>query len=387
MTGTRALRIWSKVHTWTSLISMLFMLMLCLTGLPLIFHEEIEELTQQQFAAPNLPGNVPAAPVDDVVRAAQQARPGDHVLFVTWRDEQPDTVVVSMSPTPKPMRGKFYRLVMDGRTKAVLGEERPQQGVMDIILLLHKNMLLELPGELFLGAMGLLLVVSIVSGVVVYAPFMRRLDFGTVRQRSRRLKWLDLHNLFGIVTTVWLFVVGITGAINTLAMPMYDYWRGQVLPPLLAPYRGAPVAQPSSLDQAIARVRAALPEGRLSSITMPTAENFGSPRHLVVWMKGNSALTALIATPTLVDVDQTVPVLVPQMPWYLTLLQMSRPLHFGDYGGLPLKIVWGLLDLVCIVVLITGLYLWVAKQRFGGHARSRTTTQPAEVQSTDARPA
>lgn len=376
MTGTHALRIWSKVHTWTSLISMLFLLMLCITGLPLIFHEEIEDLTQQHFAAPRLPGNVPAAPVDDVVRAAQQARPGDHVLFVGWRDEQPSAVIVTMSPTPKPMRGQFYRLVMDGRTKAVLGEERPQRGVIDFILLLHKNMFLELPGELFLGAMGLLLVVSIVSGVVVYAPFMRRLAFGTVRQRSRRLNWLDLHNLFGIVTTIWLLVVGATGVINTLAMPMYDYWRGQVLPPLLAPYRGQPVAQPSTLDQAIARVRAALPEGRLTSVTMPTAENFGSPRHLVVWMKGNSALTALVATPTLVDVDQSVPVLVPQMPWYLTLLQMSRPLHFGDYGGLPLKIIWGLLDLVCIAVLITGLYLWIAKQRFGGSARSRTAARP-----------
>ena len=376
MTGTRSLRIWTRVHTWTTLISMLFLLMLCVTGLPLIFHEEIEELTQPQFAAPQLPGNTPAAPVDDVVRAAQQARPGDHVLFVAWRDEQPAVVVVSMAPTPKPQRGQFYRLVMDGRTGAVLGEERPQQGVMDIILLLHKNMLLQLPGELFLGAMGLLLLVSIVSGVVVYAPFMRRLAFGTVRQRSRRLKWLDLHNLFGIVTTVWLIVVGGTGAINTLTTPMYDYWRGQVLPPLLAPYRGAPVAQPSSLDQAIARVRAALPDGRLTSITLPTAENFGSPRHLVVWMKGNSALTALLNTPTLVDVDQSVPVLVPQMPWYLTLLQMSRPLHFGDYGGLPLKIVWVLLDLVCILVLVTGLYLWIAKRRFGGTARSRAAAQP-----------
>ncbi len=378
MTGTRSLRIWSKVHTWTSLISMLFLLMLCITGLPLIFHEEIEELSEQRFAAPQLPSGTPAAPVDDVVRAAQQARPGDHVLFVTWRDEQPSVVVVSMSPTPKPVRGQFYRLVMDGRTKAVLGEEQPQRGVMDIILLLHKNMLLELPGELFLGAMGVLLVVSIVSGVVVYAPFMRRLEFGTVRQRSRRLKWLDLHNLFGIVTTVWLIVVGGTGAINTLAMPMYDYWRSQELPPLLAPYRGAPVAQPSSLDQAIARVRAALPDGRLTSITMPTAENFGSPRHLVVWMKGNSALTAQLNTPTLVDVDQSVPVLVPQMPWYLKLLQMSRPLHFGDYGGLPLKIVWALLDLVCIVVLITGLYLWVAKQRFG---RARAAAEPTGTRS------
>ncbi len=381
MTGTRAPRIWSKVHTWTSLISMLFMLLLAITGLPLIFHEEIAELTEERFVPPNLIRQAPAAPVDDVLRAAQASRPGDHVLFVNWRDEQPGVVVVTMSPTPKPMRGQFYRLVMDAHTKAVLGEERPQRGVMDIILLLHKNLLLDLPGELFLGAMGLLLVASIVSGVVVYAPFMRRLEFGAVRQRSRRLKWLDLHNLFGIVTTVWLFVVGITGAINTLAMPMYDYWRGQVLPPLLAPHRGEPVAQASSLDQAIARVRAALPDGKLTSITMPTAENFGSPRHLVVWMKGDSALTALIATPTLVDADQTVPVLVPQMPWYLTLLQMSRPLHFGDYGGLPLKIVWALLDLVCIVVLITGLYLWIAKQRLGGSVRSRTAAP------SDARPA
>ncbi|MGX7745093.1 PepSY-associated TM helix domain-containing protein [Rhodopseudomonas parapalustris] len=381
MTGTRALRIWSKVHTWTSLICMVFMLLLCLTGLPLIFHEEIGELTDEHFVPPKLMHAEPAAPVDDIVHAAQDSRPGSHVLFVSWRDEQPGVVVVTMSPTPKPMRGQFYRLVMDAHTKAVLGEEKPQRGVMDIILLLHKNLLLDLPGELFLGAMGLLLVASIVSGVVVYAPFMRRLDFGTVRQRSRRLKWLDLHNLFGIVTTVWLFVVGITGAINTLAMPMYDYWRGQVLPPLLAPHRGEPVAQASSLDQAIARVRAALPDGKLTSITMPTAENFGSPRHLVVWMKGDSALTALIATPTLVDVDQTVPVLVPQMPWYLTLLQMSRPLHFGDYGGLPLKIVWALLDLVCIVVLITGLYLWIAKQRFGGSVRSRTAA------TSEARPA
>ena len=39
---TRALRTWYLVHKWTSLISTVFLLLLCLTGLPLIFHEEIE---------------------------------------------------------------------------------------------------------------------------------------------------------------------------------------------------------------------------------------------------------------------------------------------------------------------------------------------------------
>jgi uncharacterized iron-regulated membrane protein len=51
------------------------------------------------------------------------------------------------------------------------------------------------------------------------------------------------------------------------------------------------------------------------------------------------------------------------MPWYLRALQVSRPLHFGDYGGLPLKILWALLDTVTIVVLGSGLYLWLSRRR------------------------
>ena len=36
----RTVRIWSVVHTWSSLISTLFLLLLCITGLPLIFHHD-----------------------------------------------------------------------------------------------------------------------------------------------------------------------------------------------------------------------------------------------------------------------------------------------------------------------------------------------------------
>jgi uncharacterized iron-regulated membrane protein len=58
------------------------------------------------------------------------------------------------------------------------------------------------------------------------------------------------------------------------------------------------------------------------------------------------------------------------MPWYLRALQTSRPLHFGDYGGLPLKILWALLDVMAIVVLYSGIYLWLAKRKFGAKAHA-----------------
>jgi uncharacterized iron-regulated membrane protein len=44
---------------------------------------------------------------------------------------------------------------------------------------------------------------------------------------------------------------------------------------------------------------------------------------------------------------------------------MSQPLHFGDYGGMPMKILWAVLDVLTIVVLISGIYLWIVRRKAG----------------------
>jgi len=56
-------------------------------------------------------------------------------------------------------------------------------------------------------------------------------------------------------------------------------------------------------------------------------------------------------------------------------LGMSQPLHFGDYGGMPMKVLWGLLDGLTIVVLGSGLYLWWVRRR----ATAPTNMARAEV--------
>ena len=67
------------------------------------------------------------------------------------------------------------------------------------------------------------MLLAIVSGVVLYAPFMRKLRFGEVRRdRSTRVKWLDLHNLLGIVTLTWAFVVGGHRHGQHLGRPRHD---------------------------------------------------------------------------------------------------------------------------------------------------------------------
>ena len=201
MVQARTIRLWSRIHTWTSLVCMLFLLMLCVTGLPLVFHDEIDELLEDEIAAPAMPEGTPRLSLDRMIAAAQARYPGQYVLLLNLKQNEP-LVTVAVSPTAVPSPGNFHRLTLDARTAEILGEEAPQQDVMDIVLRIHKDMFAGLPGELFLGAMGLVFAVSIISGVVVYWPFMRRLDFGTIRRRSPRVKWLDAHNLLGIVTEV-----------------------------------------------------------------------------------------------------------------------------------------------------------------------------------------
>jgi uncharacterized iron-regulated membrane protein len=153
---------------------------------------------------------------------------------------------------------------------------------------------------------------------------------------------------------------------NTLAVPLFDMWRAQVLPALLAPYQGRPPVEPGSVDKAVVVVREAMPAALVTSVTLPTSARFGSPRHYVVWTKGETPLTARLFTPVLVDAQTGALTVAAELPWYLRALQLSRPLHFGDYGGLPLKIVWAFLDLVSIAVLGSGLYLWIARRRRAG---------------------
>jgi uncharacterized iron-regulated membrane protein len=356
------IKTWSRIHTWTSLVSMLFLLMLCVTGLPLIFHHEIDELFEEEISAPTMSANTPRASLDRVVEAVQKLYPSQFILFLQPSQTEP-VVSVATSPTAVPLPGMFLRTTFDARTVEILGEEVPRFDVMNIVLRIHKDMFVGLPGELFLGGMGLVFVVSIVSGIVVYWPFMRRLDFGSIRSTFSRVKWLDRHNLLGIVTVAWALVVGLTGTINTLATPLSDLWRAQYLPTLLAPYVGKPVAQIPSIQAVVDNVREKFPDRIVTQIIMPTSGRFGSPQHLIVGTKGSTPFTSRMREPILVDANDASSMIAPQVPWYLKVLQVSRPLHFGDYGELPLKIIWALFDIITIIILLSGLYLWAIKKR------------------------
>ncbi|SNT10789.1 Uncharacterized iron-regulated membrane protein [Granulicella rosea] len=356
-------RIWYRVHKWTSLVCTAFLLMACITGLPLIFGDELRDLLEPHVAPVSVPPGTPTASIDKMVAVAQAKFPTLHPFNVYWDDDEP-RLFVNMSPSAKPKDGEIKSAVFDVHTGHFLEAPADRFSFVSFCLRLHMELFMGLPGELFMGVMALSFVVSLASGALVYGPFMRRLRFGTYRSEAApRTRWFDLHNLLGIVTLTWALVVGATGIMNAISTPLFGIWRAQTMPQILAPYRGK--AMPShfeSVDAAIKDVASALPHNEISSVLFPNAV-FGSPRHYVVWTRGKTPVTSRLLTPALVDVENGALTVTNGLPWYLRALEVSRPLHFGDYGGLPLKVLWAFFDLALIVVLVSGVYLWLIRRR------------------------
>ncbi|WP_294218259.1 PepSY domain-containing protein [uncultured Chryseobacterium sp.] len=353
---------WFNWHKWTSLICTVFLLYLCITGLPLIFHEEIEHLLQENKEA--VAKNHAKMSLDKLAQIAESKYPGEKARYVFWDENEKNKVLFDIVDRPDAPYEKSKYLVLNEYTGEILGAPRTD-GIMHVILKLHTDMFLGIPGKLFLGIMGILFMISIISGIVLYGPIMKKYDFGMVRKnKSKRLKWLDTHNLLGIAITAWMLVVGFTGVINTLSDVIVGLWQQGQLAEMTAPYKNQkPITgKLSSLDDAKKSAENAIKDMNVAVIAFPGTD-FTSKHHYAVFMRGNTELTSKLLKPVLIDATTGTVTDSRDMPWYVNALFISEPLHFGNYGGMVLKIIWVIFDVFTILVLITGLYLWIARRK------------------------
>lgn len=393
MSAVSSLRKWYLLHKWSSLVCTIFLLIICVTGMPLVFLDEINDSWRGDPPYAEMPADAPLANLDAMVQAATGAGgvfPGETVRWLSIEDDVPE-VWLGLAPSYDAERKLDHKVRFDARTgkliKAMKSGEQSGPLWLGLMFKLHTDLFAGLFGELFLATMGLLFVIATVSGVVLYGPFMKKLDFGSLRTgRAARLKWLDLHNLLGIVTLAWVLVMGVTGIINQLSKPLYDAWRVTQLDSVLHRYQNqAMPARLSSVQAAFDTVSKALPTQTIRSIRFPDAE-LGSSHHYLVWTKGDTPQTSRLYLPALVDASSGQLTAIVRLPWYLVALHTSRPLHFGDYGSLPLKILWVLFDMITIMILVSGLVLWFSRRKATASRLAEIEKRHAEALSAAASP-
>ena len=187
----RTVRQWVLVHTWTSLVCTIFLLILCITGLPLIFHHEIDDLYEGKPARETQAHSQKPASLDLGASNAQRQIPGYFIQAFFWNHDDPTELSFAMGPAPGSHPTLNRTLKVDALSGDVVSEPKTRERLTYFLLRIHTDLFVGLSGKLFLGVMGLLFLAATVSGVVVYGIAMRKLPFGTVRRdRSNSLDGL-----------------------------------------------------------------------------------------------------------------------------------------------------------------------------------------------------
>jgi len=137
-------------HKWSSIICTVFMLMLCITGLPLIFHE-IDHLLHEKVQAAPVPEGTPLASLDLVVKNSLSKDPGQVPHFLIWDPDDANALMVSIGKSLE-VNPSDNRIVRVGAHTAAYLDAPDVTGRFTYIMLkLHTDMFAGLPEKLFLG--------------------------------------------------------------------------------------------------------------------------------------------------------------------------------------------------------------------------------------------
>ncbi len=358
----RNLQRWTALHRWTSLFVTVNLLLLAITGLFLIFHDEIEDALGT-YPHPQANG-APAITMDRAVDLARGVQPSLRPALFVEDKEHLGLFIVQMLPPGETGFDKAKPVFVDGYAGKVLINFDPEKTLTAFVLHLHVDLFMGLGGSLYVALVGVTFFVSLVSGAVVYAPFVRGLKFSELRRdRGRRIFQLDLHNLVGVLTLAWCSVVAITGIVLELSRPALALYQMTDLIKLTAPYRGKPApTQIVPLEQAKAVADKTWPGHKIAFAVFPGTQLSGD-HHYAFFMATESGPAKRVYKLTMVDAATGELTLTSELPLYLKAILISGPLHFGDYAGMPLKIIWALFTVFTIVLCTSGIYLTVARIR------------------------
>ncbi|QDK46036.1 PepSY domain-containing protein [Bdellovibrio sp. ZAP7] len=361
---TKAFRFFYKAHIYLGLFVAVHFIFLSISGSILLFKEEVEGSVHETVA---VPAEQTSMSYSTLLSDVLKKFPGERPLAVFKDDEHENIVNVRLGMNDSKMFRGARKLMFDSRTGAELNAEAGKSSFMDWMLKLHREFFLGSYGKMYVGFIGLLYFFVMLSGFFIYGNFAKKVAFGEVRIKSPRHWFSDMHRYIGIGVFAWGLIIGATGFFLGISSTLIKVYQYQELKEINQQYKDIHgdndhAHNASVLDQVIKTSGQALPNAKVDYIAMPDTQ-FSPPNHFLVVMVGNTPQTERMTQLVVVDAATGTQGEVRELPWYMKITLASEPLHFGNYGGLFLKIVWLGFSIFSLLLPIFGLVIWYKRKK------------------------
>ncbi|TGE29537.1 PepSY-associated TM helix domain-containing protein [Hymenobacter metallicola] len=350
--GTLTRRLFA-LHRWLGLGTGLLLLVISLSGVVLLFEPELDQALHPSLLSVPPPPAGARSSLDRVLREARQRFPQPAYLRLRRLPRAATAAVEVSVDQPDHTWTLAY---FDPYTGQYLGQRNARAHFFGWLLGLHYSLLAGPGGELTVALLGVALLLSVLTGAVVYrrhvVPVL--LLRGTINWKNWRTASSGLHRVVGVWALLFNLLMAATGA-----------WmlRGAFLPETYAATPAkAQANQPLvtvSLDTLVGRATRAVPGFAVQGLVLPR-----TAADTVV-----QALGCLVDRPLYGNFSQSVE-LSAQTGRVLPPVDVRRAglgeqaelvgltLHFGQVGGLLLKLLWTVGGLSPALLSLTGFLLY-----------------------------
>jgi uncharacterized iron-regulated membrane protein len=353
-------KLWFLVHSWLALPIWFFVLIVCVTG------QEIVWLANPDIRASKPSDDAELLSYDQVISAIKRAEPEVIVQSLSRPDESHFALSVDLSYPD----GRSLEVYVNPYTGAIQGIS-PSFNFRQFTRALHGWWLVPFTngyswGWYLVSLLGLPLLASLVTGLVVYKRFWKGFFKPTLRFRhGARIFWGDFHRLSGIWSIWFIAVISITGTWFLIQAILGDNQisiSSEPIVPVIArekvPSSAAGVPAPMiPLDEAITIATQRIPGLEASFVRMP----FNAYSHLQIGGRGWYPLMYQTAQLNPYSGEIAVSHLLSDRTALEFVTESMRPLHTGDFGGLWIKLIWAFFGLVLSMMVLSGLLIWTKR--------------------------
>ncbi|MCO8122834.1 PepSY domain-containing protein [Stieleria sp. TO1_6] len=358
-------KIWLVIHRWLGLTVGLVFVLIGLTGSLLVFDHAIDEWLNPELLLTQ--GSGQPRSVAQVIDAAESAYNDSAKPAVAVSRPRVENGVWTVWFSRRGNAGReFVGVHVDPYSGVVTGQRVWGQDLMSWIYRLHYQLVAGRIGSILVGSIGVIVLVSIATGIVLWWPLWKhswRAAFAV--RRGRRFNY-DLHKTIGIVSAALLTVVTFTGVY--MEFPGVFTAAAKTFAAVTEPdsemtSKNQASKQPLSPDQAIEIAKRTFPGATFDHLHPPSGDD---GTYEVAFRQSNEVQQSFGRSQVFLD-QYTGEVLDVRSPAKFTaadaFFAWQFPLHNGEAFGLAGRWVILVLGLSPAILYFSGAMVWWRKRR------------------------
>lgn len=348
-----------QIHLWFGMVTGMYLLVLGVTGTVLIFRPMLQARAYPQLFAAHPPGT-PLADPSTVLASLDASYPGARYGAIEYPTARRGTFLTYVA-----QGDVLHTVFSDAASGAVIGE-LPRRGWIQQVQEFHFNMKLGQPGIVTNGVASACLLLLCLTGVAMWRGGVNHAARAVIVDARRSVInpiW-TLHGVIGIWTVPLLALWAVSGIYFSFPVSFRNT-VGLVAPMSAAPIRqsGPPsntTAGPPSTISLLERARARVPGAHLARFFAPNDPRGTYAVVLARGVHGDSDTSDEVTVvfdrysgAELAVEDQRADRTVGD-----SLMIWLARLHIGDFGGLPIRVLWTIASLAIPLLYVTGVAMW-----------------------------